>query len=79
MPAPTAPITTPNTMSHGAVSGGTGEARVGAIPMNSRVLSVSRKALLMRFLDFLLRKRKSEKSSDNSLKTRVLLNHQIAA
>lgn len=56
MPAPTAPMTTPNTMSHGGVAGWNGAARVGTMPMNSRVLSVSRKALLMRFLDFLMGK-----------------------
>lgn len=54
VPAPSAPMTTPNTMSHCGVSWLTGAAKVGGIPMNSRVLSVSRKALLMRFLDFLL-------------------------
>lgn len=56
MPANTAPMTTPNTMSHGGVSGLTGAARVGMMSMNSRVLSVSRKALLIRLLDFLLGK-----------------------
>lgn len=54
IPAPVAPMTTPNTMSHGGVSYETGAARVGTMSMNSRVESVSRKALLMRFLDFLL-------------------------
>lgn len=59
IPAPTAPMTTPNTMSHGGVSGLTGAASVGGMSMNSRVLSVRRNALLMRFLDFLFLKKKS--------------------
>lgn len=54
IPAPVMPMTTPNTMSHGGVSYETAAARVGTMSMNSRVESVSRKALLMRFLDFLL-------------------------
>lgn len=54
IPAHTAPMTTPNTMSQGGVSGLTGPASVGGMPRNSRVLSVRRKALLMRCLDMLL-------------------------
>lgn len=53
IPTPVAPMTTPNTMSHGGVSYVTGAARVGRMSMNSRVESDNRKALLMRFLDFL--------------------------
>lgn len=53
-PMPTIPMTTPKTMSHVGVAGSTGEAKVGTMPRNSRVLSLSRKALLMRFLDFLM-------------------------
>lgn len=48
------PMTTPNTMSQGGVAKSTGAARVGGMPINSRVSSVRRKALLMRFLEFLL-------------------------
>lgn len=54
IPAHTAPMTTPNTMSQGGVSGLTGAASVGWMPRNSRVLSDRRKALLMRCLDILL-------------------------
>lgn len=56
MPALTRPITTPNTMSHGGVAGLTGDVRVGRMPINSRVSSLSSRMLLMRFLDPLLDK-----------------------
>lgn len=54
IPAHTAPMTTPNTMSQGGVSELTGAASVGWMPRNSRVLSDRRKALLIRCLDILL-------------------------
>lgn len=50
IPTATAPMTTPNTMSHGGVSYTIGVASVGGIPTNSRVMSDNRNALFMRCL-----------------------------
>lgn len=73
IPTPVRPMTTPKTMSHGGVSYVTGPARVGRMSMNSRVESLSRKALLMRFLDFLYQKFKSSRPGMLSDKTCLLL------